>query len=190
MNKRKCSVKTVSSHTSCSSNTSRSWGEEDRTVITHTDQHCRWRWHSPRIYSITAADQAWHQMHRGYISLRAGSGVTLTFWISGLRISLGPFSNLSMFIALGEGGRKGGVEEIVMKKKGCWGLIKRQIAKGLHRQMNESWYRGFLILLVLALVFFLSGNAAQPEEFIISNLLFHSSHYTLLLVTHDICFTV
>lgn len=77
------------------------------------------------------------------------------------------------------------------KKKGCWGLIKRQIAKGLHRQMNESWYRGFLILLVLALVFFLlSGNAAQPEEFIISNLLFHSSHYTLLLVTHDICFTV
>jgi len=46
--------------------------------------------------------------------------LNLTFWISGLRISLGPFSNLSMFIALEvrKGGRKGkeGVEEVAMKQ--------------------------------------------------------------------------
>ncbi|TNN68125.1 hypothetical protein EYF80_021608 [Liparis tanakae] len=46
--------------------------------------------------------------------------LNLTFWISGLRISLGPFSNLSMFIALEvrKGGRKGKerVEEVALKQ--------------------------------------------------------------------------
>lgn len=147
-------MKTVSSHTSCSSSTSRSWGKRTKQLSFTLTSRVKMAQPEGTYYSLCTADQAWDEMGRCYISLSWCSGVTLTFWISGLRISLGPFSNLSMFIALrNRTGGKGGVEEIVMKKEnGVLRINGRQIAQRVRRK-NETCYRGFLILLVPFVLF-------------------------------------